>query len=83
MLETTNMLKLKPCPFCGSEAERDSGMFLEFGGHEHQDSSVGCTECGAEIVVEVGSYLGATFPCSCCYPVREAVDEAWNRRVIC
>lgn len=62
---------LKPCPFCGGEAEADADGVSE-GSHDWQEIRVACLSCGARIEDE---------RCACCHPNRwaEAI-AAWNRR---
>ena len=44
------MIKLKPCPFCGGEAEKQKGI--------GEASYVACTKCGAMAVTIYGE-MGA------------------------
>lgn len=73
--------ELMPCPFCGGDPEENSGGCCEFYGHEHQDYSIICRDCGAEVSCFAGSFEGADIPCSCHYSNREVCVEKWNRRV--
>jgi len=70
------MTELLNCPFCGGEAEEDSGRCAEYGGHEHQDCSVLCKVCGAEIYISSSQ----DFPCSCCHDVMAEAIKRWNAR---
>ena len=59
-------IKLKPCPFCGKQAELSSGRF------DGKDTSyVVCTRCGSR---------GEFFFVSPKYASAERAIEAWNRR---
>ena len=62
--------KLKPCPFCGGEAELaygGKGSFIAEG-----ISFVRCKECGA---------VGQKFEVSRKYSSDEKAIDAWNRRI--
>jgi len=63
---TSEMTKLKPCPFCGGEAELSSGKF-----DGKETSYVLCTKCGSR---------GEFFSVSPKYASAERAIEAWNRR---
>ncbi|ENI8095822.1 Lar family restriction alleviation protein [Enterobacter hormaechei subsp. xiangfangensis] len=71
---------LLPCPFCGGRPEEDAGGCSEYNGHEHQDYSINCKSCGAEVYCAVGSFEKADIPCSCHHNAREVCVEKWNRR---
>lgn len=71
---------LLPCPFCGGRPEEDAGGCSEYDGHEHQDYSINCKSCGAEVYCAVGSFEKADIPCSCHHNAREVCVEKWNRR---
>ncbi|MEG5432762.1 hypothetical protein [Enterobacter asburiae] len=71
---------LFPCPFCGGRPEEDAGGCSEYDGHEHQDYSINCKSCGAEVYCAVGSFEKADIPCSCHHSAREVCVEKWNRR---
>lgn len=71
---------LFPCPFCGGRPEEDAGGCSEYDGHEHQDYSINCKSCGAEVYCAVGSFEKADIPCSCHHNAREVCVEKWNRR---
>lgn len=71
---------LLPCPFCGGEPEEDAGGCIEFYGHEHQDYSIACKQCGAEVYCSVGTFEKADVPCSCHYDTRKVCVDKWNRR---
>jgi len=58
--------ELKPCPFCGSEAEIREGVY-----QGEESSYVRCRECKA---------TGRTFIISRKYASNERAIEAWNRR---
>lgn len=60
------MYKLKPCPFCGGEAEIEHQYIF---GREY--SMVKCKECGAETLPILISFT---------YSSDERATEAWNRR---
>lgn len=61
------MTELKPCPFCGHEAELSSGKF------DGKDTSyVMCKRCGSQ---------GEFFFVSPKYASAERAIKAWNRRV--
>lgn len=64
-----NNEKLKPCPFCGGEAE------LQYGGRGDRESAgmsfVRCKGCCA---------IGKKFEVSRKYSSDEEAIEAWNRR---
>lgn len=61
------MEKLKPCPFCGDEAELSTGRF------DGKDTSyVMCKKCGSQ---------GEFFLVSTKYASAEKAIKAWNRRV--
>lgn len=71
---------LLPCPFCGGEPEEDAGGCSEFYGHEHQDYSIACKQCGAEVYCSVGTFEKADVPCSCHYDTRKVCVDKWNKR---
>ncbi|HIH9949923.1 TPA: DUF551 domain-containing protein [Klebsiella pneumoniae] len=71
---------LLPCPFCGGEPEEDAGGCSEFHGHEHQDYSITCKQCGAEVYCSVGTFEKADVPCSCHHDTRKVCVDKWNRR---
>ncbi|WP_317178863.1 Lar family restriction alleviation protein [Lelliottia amnigena] len=71
---------LLPCPFCGGEPEEDAGGCSEYSGHEHQDYSISCNGCGAEVYCAVGSFEKADVPCSCHHDTRTVCVNKWNRR---
>lgn len=62
------MTKLKPCPFCGGEAEM---KHVNSRGRKIS-SKVCCRECGIE---------GKTYLVDVSYSSDEKATEAWNRRV--
>ena len=68
------MTRLKPCPFCGGEAELDSNIsFREFvSGEISRAVSVYCRSCSAEITVCVPDVPDIT---------PEQVADMWNSRV--
>ena len=61
-------IKLKPCPFCGGEAELIHGTAYA----EDYSSQVQCSKCGAKIK-EIHRAVD--------YCADEKAAEAWNRRV--
>lgn len=71
---------LLPCPFCGGEPEEDAGGCSEFHGHEHQDYSITCKQCGAEVYCSVGTFEKADVPCSCHHDTRKVCVDKWNKR---
>lgn len=71
---------LLPCPFCGGRPEEDAGGCSEYDGHEHQDYSINCKICGAEVYCAVGSFEKADVPCSCHHNTRSICVDKWNRR---
>jgi len=71
---------LLPCPFCGGEPEEDAGCVSEYYGHEHQNYSISCKSCGAEVYCNVGTFDGADLPCSCHYDTRKVCVDKWNMR---
>lgn len=71
---------LLPCPFCGGEPEEDAGGCSEFYGHEHQDYSITCKSCGAEVYCSVGTFEKADVPCSCHHDTRKVCVDKWNKR---
>lgn len=71
---------LLPCPFCGGKPEEDAGGCSEYDGHEHQDYSISCKTCGAEVYCAVGSFEKADVPCSCHHNTRSVCVDKWNRR---
>lgn len=73
---------LLPCPFCGGEPEEEGGTFIEYRGHERQDYSITCKQCGAEVHCEVGDFEGADAVCSCHHNTRKICSAKWNRRAI-
>jgi hypothetical protein len=73
------MSELKPCPFCGGDAEEDASSFVEYHGHEHQDSTIKCTSCGIEMTVYAHD-ITSDFPCSCCHDIPAEARKRWNRR---
>ncbi len=73
---------LLPCPFCGGEPEEEGGTFVEYYGHERQDYSITCKQCGAEVRCDVGDFEGADAVCSCHHNTRKICSVKWNRRAI-
>lgn len=71
---------LLPCPFCGGEPEEDAGGCNEYHGHEHQDYSITCKQCGAEVYCSVGTFEKADVPCSCHHDTRKVCVDKWNKR---
>lgn len=71
---------LLPCPFCGGEPEEDAGGCIEYHGHEHQDYSITCKQCGAEVYCSVGAFERADVPCSCHHDTRKVCVDKWNKR---
>ncbi len=71
---------LLPCPFCDGEPEEDAGCVSEYYGHEHQNYSISCKSCGAEVYCNVGTFDGADVPCSCHYDTRKVCVDKWNMR---
>jgi hypothetical protein len=72
------MPELKPCPFCGGEAEEDATACAEYYGHDHQDYTIRCKSCKAQIEIDTGTF--AVFPCSCCHDTRAEAIARWNKR---
>ena len=69
-------MKLKPCPFCGSEnLEEDYGAVAELNPDE-QSGNVECLDCGAKgpYITVVGDEVYETG----CLPGK--VREAWDKR---
>ena len=58
------MTKLKPCPFCGGEAQEARGSII--------NNYIFCVDCGTDKRVE-GTSTGF-------YLTPELAVEAWNRR---
>ncbi|HBZ0852725.1 TPA: hypothetical protein MJC53_12040 [Klebsiella pneumoniae] len=71
---------LLPCPFCGGEPEEDVGGYIEYHGHEHQDYSITCKQCGAEVYCSVGTFENADVPCSRHHDTRKVCVDKWNKR---
>lgn len=71
---------LLPCPFCGGEPEEDAGGCIEYHGHEHQDYSITCKQCGAEVYCSVGTFERADVSCSCHHDTRKVCIDKWNKR---
>jgi len=67
--EVNRMIKLKPCPFCGGEAE----MGIKYGdyGYNPDIYSVKCKRCNARIGKVSDNYADLS----------DDVGKAWNRRV--
>ena len=49
------MSELKPCPFCGGEAELDWGSVIDIGAFSHQSGWVNCTNQDCDATVEITS----------------------------
>ncbi len=47
--------KLKPCPFCGGEADYDWGSTSDIGGALHQNGWVNCTNSNCDASIDVDS----------------------------
>ena len=62
--------ELKPCPFCGSEAEFSSGYYNDL-----EMAKVCCTECDASIYMDSDDYPDTTLD-----EMETTVVNAWNRR---
>lgn len=71
---------LLPCPFCGGDPEEDAGGCIEYHGHEHQEYSITCKQCGAEVYCSVGAFEKADVPCSCHHDTRKVCVDKWNKR---
>lgn len=73
---------LKPCPFCGGEAELKDGLYSEDGMHD-QKWSVCCKRCGATVsrapFYGKGNYFWGKAS-EGCELMREAVASLWNAR---
>ena len=67
----TSEIELKPCPFCGSEAEFSSGYYNDL-----MSARVECTECIATTYADSDTYDDHTLD-----ELENMVIEAWNRRV--
>jgi len=65
------MDELKPCPFCGGEAELIRGRDLQLGSTVHEQWSAGCKG------VEDGDCCGVHEPS---YFTSSFAAAAWNRR---
>lgn len=65
--------ELKPCPFCGGEAELDtlSQYTNVFTGAKETGIAIYCRDCVAEIMICRGDVPDVT---------PEMVEEMWNRR---
>ena len=73
------MTDLLNCPFCGSDSlKEDASYCIEYGGHEHQDYSITCNCCSADMCIAVGDR--ETFTCSCCNDTRAEAVKRWNTR---
>ena len=62
--------ELKPCPFCGAEAEFASGYYNDL-----FSASVDCTNCLASTHADSDRYYNHTTD-----ELENMVIEAWNRR---
>ena len=71
---------LLPCPFCGGVPEEDAYGCIEYGGHEHQDYTITCKSCGAEVSCINGVHDGADVECSCHHDTRKICVDKWNKR---
>ena len=71
---------LLPCPFCGGVPEEDAYGCIEYGGHEHQDYTITCKSCGAEVSCITGVHDGADVECSCHHDTRKICVDKWNKR---
>ena len=60
--------ELKPCPFCGGEAERKEDTACMGHGDFCTYKIIQCKECGARVT---GGYYGE----------KDDTEEKWNRRV--
>ena len=65
--------ELKPCPFCGGEAEINIRKQCYGHGEYHDEYFVKCKSCGARSGFEVVYYLSSK-------ECEEAVTKKWNRR---
>lgn len=63
--------ELKPCPFCGGEAELSCGFY-----NAVDYATVMCTDCGAKICFDSDHDPELTFDA-----MEEAAIRDWNRRV--
>lgn len=66
--------ELKPCPFCGGEAEIQVGEYRSF----VDGYAVRCGNCS----LTFGAYgrIGETYFWTCCYETEAEAIEAWNTR---
>lgn len=69
------MSELKPCPFCGSEAELVESDYGDF----HTGYAVYCRMCCTK--VGVSGRLGETYEWIPIYSTEAEAIEAWNTRV--
>ncbi len=67
ILEKNNVTKLKPCPFCGGEAEIQTGNFGMLTVQSY--AAAVCTKCKAR---------GPMFSCSLDYCAADEAKKAWN-----
>ena len=66
--------ELKPCPFCGGEAEVAEGTYTAW----EEGYSVRCRHCA--LTFGASGRLGECYEWSCSFKSEEEAIEAWNRR---
>lgn len=69
-MRTENEIELKPCPFCGGEAEFSSGYCNDL-----NYARVDCTNCSAGVYNDSDRDPDATID-----ELEKSVLEDWNRR---
>ena len=69
---TGNRPKLRPCPFCGGEAD----YFYNADDGEVSDVTVSCTNLSCWFCIKDTDYVGSFPPCD----TFEEAAELWNRR---
>lgn len=65
--------ELKPCPFCGGEAEIDFSSVTDFGGFGHQTGWCECLNCGLQIDLEFNADDKSINP-------TKLLTKKWNTR---
>lgn len=75
----THTPELKPCPFCGGEAELDTmqGYRALSGGHLGNRATVYCTRCGADM-----GFCYEDAPGTPSEDIVNQVVDDWNRRAV-
>lgn len=77
-----NKTELKPCPFCGGDAEFETKSNLSSHSEVGFDFAVKCSDCGIELpgTYRITFILGMSGQLRTIVDEREKAMDEWNRR---